>query len=215
MSETGILNRKAAFLFILCTAFACENPARGQAPAVTLQIELSNVVEYQIDVPDPSKWWSNPNVTPGSFSSPKCMGNQLIALGDIVAVNGQPAKGTYTSRGVVVCTTTTLNPSQPIADTGWNTLRYETYEILQNDGTPVGTIMTSGLNAGAPSPPGPAAGTQNFAIVGGTGAFFGVRGQKGGRNSALSGAVPPRLASIVSISTLNATGNHLGQIKCD
>jgi len=46
MSETGILNRKAAFLLILCTAFVYENPARGQAPAVTLQIELSNVVEY-------------------------------------------------------------------------------------------------------------------------------------------------------------------------
>jgi hypothetical protein len=35
-----------------------------------------------------------------------------------------------------------------------------------------------------------------FAVVGGTGAFFGVRDQEGGRNSALSGAVSPRLASI-------------------
>ena len=33
-------------------------------------------------------------------------------------------------------------------------MRYETYEILQSDGTPVGTIMTEGLNAGGPSPPG-------------------------------------------------------------
>jgi uncharacterized protein (TIGR03437 family) len=76
-------------------------------------------------------------------------------------------------------------------------MRDETYEILQSDGTtPVGTIMTFGLSSGMPSPPGPPAGARNSAITGGTGAFFGVRGQKGQRNALLSGAVPERTASI-------------------
>ena len=70
-------------------------------------------------------------------------------------MNGQPAKGTYISRGVGVCNTPTPAPTQPIADTMRNTIRFETYEILQTDGTPIGSIMTEGLNAGAPSPPGP------------------------------------------------------------
>jgi uncharacterized protein (TIGR03437 family) len=56
--------------------------------------------------------------------------------------------------------------------------------------------MTSGLSSGMPSPPGPPAGSKNSAITGGTGAFFGVRGQKGQRNGLLSGAVTERLASI-------------------
>lgn len=195
MAQSRRVKRKTQILLLLATA-TYWNPARGQTPATTLSIELQNVVEYQVDISDVSKFGTNPNITAGSFSGSKCLSNQLVALGDVVAVNGQPAKGTYTSRGVVVCTGLTANPSQPIADTSWNTIRYETYEILQSDGTPVGTVMTSGLNAGTPSPPGPSVGTQNFAIVGGTGAFVGARGQKGGRNSALNGAVTPRLASI-------------------
>jgi hypothetical protein len=59
----------------------------------------------------------------------------------------------------------------------------------------VGTVMTNGLNAGGPTPPGPAVGGQNYAIVGGTGAFLGARGQKGNASGAAS--PPIRLASIV------------------
>jgi uncharacterized protein (TIGR03437 family) len=84
-----------------------------------------------------------------------------------------------------------------ISDTTWNSKRDETFEILQSDGiTPVGTIMTIGLNSGSPTPPGPRAGNHNYAIVGGTGAFFGVRGQKGGANNRLSSPIPERTASI-------------------
>src|SRR5579862_8498611 len=76
-------------------------------------------------------------------------------------------------------------------------MRYETYEILQSDGTAVGTIMTQGLNVGGPSPPGPAAGSFNFAIVGGTGAFLGARGQTGNAAQGLGSAqIPIRAASI-------------------
>ena len=191
---------RAQILPILLAVVYC-NPARGQAPAVTLYIELQNVVEYQVDTSDLSKYGTDPNVTQGKALKGLgvgCAGVRLIGYGDIVSVNGQPARGTYANRGVGVCMSLTPVPGlNAIADTTWNSMRDETYEILQSDGiTPVGTIMTSGLHSGSPTPPGPPAGSRNSAITGGTGAFFGVRGQKGQRNDLLSGNVPERTASI-------------------
>lgn len=174
------------------------SPALSQSPA-TLKVEIQNLVEYQVDTPDLSKFGINPEITPPAdvIANGK-IGVGVLGIGDIIAVNGQPAKGTYTSRGVSVYTSTSPPSSHAIADTTRNTIRYETYEILQSDGvTPVGTIMTTGLNAGGPTPPGPAAGSLNFAIVGGTGAYLGARGQTGNAMQGLgSSAIPIRLASI-------------------
>ena len=51
---------------------------------------------------------------------------------------------------------------------------YDLYvEILQPDGTPVGTLMATGMFGGVTPPGAPVSGTgtgANFAIVGGTGA---------------------------------------------
>src|SRR5215471_11102857 len=174
------------------------NPARGQAPAATLKVELQDVVYYLVDTPDISKFGTNSNITPNIRVGCFLLGITDVALGDIVAVNGHPAKGTWVDRGMGLCLTPTPAPSQSIADTTRDSIRYQTYEILQNDGTPVGTIMTNGLNLGGPSPPGPPAGTQNFAIVGGTGAFLGARGVTSNAMQGLgNAAVPIRSASIV------------------
>ena len=55
--------------------------------------------------------------------------------------------------------------------------------------------MTNGLRVGGPSPPGFPAGTLNTVIVGGTGAYFGARGQTGNVNSTQAlgsaGITPP------------------------
>jgi hypothetical protein len=129
---------RKTILPILFAAVHC-HPAHGQAAATTLLVELQNVVEYQVDT-DISKFGTNPNITMGGINSSgaaPCLSVPIIAFGDIVAVNGQPAKGTYVSRGTAVCITPTPIPSKPIADTSWATIRYETYEILQSDGTPV------------------------------------------------------------------------------
>ena len=141
--------RKPPILAILFAAVCC-TPAPGQTPAATLYVELQNVVEYQVDTPDLSKYGTDPNVTPGKIAKGLgvgCAGVQLIGYGDIVSVNGQPARGTYANRGVAVCVTPTpvpgVNGSNAISDTTWPSMRDETYEILQSDGiTPVGTIMT-------------------------------------------------------------------------
>ncbi len=148
-----------------------------QPPAAILTIDVENVVEYQGDISDPSKFATNPNVTPsagvGAFSV-------NVVFGDIVAVNGQPAKGVYVGRPVGILLTTTPKPGQAIADTTHASLRSHTFEILKIDGTPIGTIMSSGLDGGLP-PPGapsnPVATRGNYTIFGGTGAFLGARGE--------------------------------------
>jgi uncharacterized protein (TIGR03437 family) len=67
------------------------------------------------------------------------------------------------------------------------------WEITQVDGTPIGTIMASGLTRGIPPPGAPLAQTgDNLTITGGTGAFLGVRGQVG-----VIDLGSPRQASVV------------------
>ena len=152
MSHRFFMRPRAATLAILFIALLYQNLARAQGNATTLMVELRNVVEYQVDTSDFSKWGTNPNVTPGSIGKGTgvgCVGVPLIAYGDIVSINGQPARGTYSSRGVAVCTNPTPTDSaHAIADTTWASIRYETYEILESDGvTPVGSIMVNGLHS--------------------------------------------------------------------
>jgi uncharacterized protein (TIGR03437 family) len=212
------MSRAARAISILIAA-SYVNPARGQTSPATLVVELQNVVEYQVDTTDLSKWGSSPNITQGSIAQGKgvgCAGVPIIGYGDIVSVNGQPARGTYAVRGTSVCMSPTPTPGAfTIADTTWNSRRDETFEILQSDGiTSVGTIMTIGLNSGSPTPPGPRAGNQNYTIVGGTGAFFGVRGQKGGASNQLSSSTPERTASITEDPSRRRQngGGHIASI---
>lgn len=209
--------RRAATLTmtVVLMAMYCGS-ALGQAPVATIYIELQNVVEYQVDTTDLSKLGTNPNITQGNINKGTgvgCVGVPLVGSGDIVSVNGQPARGTYATRGMAVCLSPTPTPGiQAIADTTWPSLRDEMYEILQSDGiTPVGTIMTYGFSSGTPSPPGPPAGSKNSAITGGTGAFFGARGQRGQRNPLLSGATFERVGSITEdpASRRRNGGGHL------
>ena len=106
----------------------------------------------------------------------------------------------------------TPNPGDPgaaIADTSRLAIREQTFEILKSDGTPVGTIMAFGLTGGTPPPGAPLAQTAaNLAIVGGTGAFLGARGQLG---EAASTAAPIRRASMEedpSFRRLNGGGGQ-------
>jgi len=67
-----------------------------------------------------------------------------------------------------------------IADVARSHIQDLIWEILQPDGTPIGTIMASGFARGVPPPGAPPEQTlDNLTITGGTGAFLGVRGQGG------------------------------------
>jgi hypothetical protein len=148
-------------------------------PPVILEIDIENYVQYFDDVGDPSKFATDVNerTTTRVFAA----FTATLHLADIVAVNGRPAKGTYINRSQLVRFNPTMTPGQAIADisrSGGPGL--QAFEILQPDGTPIGTIMTQWLVSGSPPPGSPAAiTTGNGAIVGGTGAFLNVRGQSG------------------------------------
>jgi hypothetical protein len=95
-------------------------------------------------------------------------------------VNGHPVKGTYVGVPFKLGLTPAPQPGQAIADTTAVSFRQESFQILGLDGVPVGSILTLGM-AGGPPPRGAPSVQANgdLAIAGGTGAFIGVRGQKG------------------------------------
>ena len=166
---------------LICIARYCS--AQGQtAPPTILVIDVDNNVEYQEDISDPSKYATNPAVTPSA--TPR---NFYVAtiIGDIVAVNGEPAKGTYIGRARSLYANVGT-PGAAVTDITRAAIREQIFEILKSDSTPIGTIVALG-DSGGPAPPGAPLAAQkgNWAIVGGTGAFLGARGQEGvGTNSA-------------------------------
>jgi hypothetical protein len=165
---------------------ACNLASAQQPPTVTVTVDLANVVEYQDDIYDPVKFAKNPNVTPSLGIGAAGVANFAVVtiIGDIVADNGQPAKGLYAGRTRVLNANPTPVPGQAIADVTRTAMREHIFEILQPDGTPVGTIMAMGFSGGNP-PPGQASTERaNWAIAGGTGAFLGARGQVEGTGSA-------------------------------
>ncbi len=159
-------------------------------PAAILAVDIENVVIYQQDAGDATKFASNPNIVP-----PPAIRNFLpvIWLADFVAFNGKPAKGTWTVRGTLLSRATAISAGNAIADSGASFFFDWVFDIRQVDGTQVGTIMASGWG-GATKPPGaPSSFVQaNVTVTGGTGAFLGVRGQ-GGQGGATD---PGRTASM-------------------
>jgi uncharacterized protein (TIGR03437 family) len=146
--------------------------AWAQAPrAVTLDIEWENSVGYLDDLPDPSKLVTSPGIA--TLNLRNFM--RFIAIADIISVNGKPAKGTWVLGGRLVQVFRSPMPGQAIGDLAVRGSMADIHlEILDNDGTPVGTIMTSGFTGGN-APPG-LPGFCNLAVIGGTGAFQGVTG---------------------------------------
>lgn len=157
---------------------ACCTTGQGQvSPPTILEIDIENQVQYYVDTSDLSKLATEPNVTPAVQARNF---RQALWIGDIVAVNGQPAKGTTVLHGLGVSLNTAPTPGQAIADTVRSSIFNQTFETLQADGTPIGTIMVSGVSVGSAPPGAPLSVTNgNNAIVGGTGAFLGARWPNG------------------------------------
>ena len=190
---------------------ACNLASAQQPPATTLTIDLGNVVEYQGDIYDVAKFARNPNTTPSAgLSSSGAVANFAVAtlIGDIVAINGQPAKGLFAGRSRVVNATPTPVAGQAIADVTRTAIRELIFEILQPDGTPIGTIMAMGFSGGTPPPGQPSTERANWAIVGGTGAFLGARGQAEG-GPAMCGGRAASMAEDPANRRIN--GGNVGQ----
>ena len=185
---------RLALLVMTLWVLGCWKAAPAQVtPATILQVDVENQVSYVEDTTDVARFATLPNVTPAAL--PKNLFTSVL-IGDIVAVNGQPAKGTIVFHLRRLGLTATPNPGDSIADIGRGTIEVAVIEIQTSDGTPVGSLMSIGLGgAGTPPPGAPLAQTQgNNAIVNGTGAFLGVHGLKG--QAVLPQAIPVRQASI-------------------
>ncbi len=194
MNLHTLLRGKTALAMALCAAACSQFSSAQVAPPVILQIDLTNNVLYFQDTSDISKYATEPNVTPLTASLRNFY--RVEGIADIVAVNGQPMKGTYANAAAATVLRTAPTPGQAIADTVRQAITVTTFEILKSDGTSIGTIVASGLFFGDAPPGSPsAAAGGNFVITGGTGAFLGARGQMSVA-AAAPGVVTQRNASI-------------------
>jgi uncharacterized protein (TIGR03437 family) len=151
--------------------------ASAQTPQPTiLTIEMENVVQYDENFINPQKNGTSTTMEVSNSNPATFFPSTYVT--DIVAINGRKVKGTTVGRQFWVGLNTNPSGSQAIADVN----RFQTMDIIleiqQADGTAVGTIVLSGVTGG-PAPLGaPKSGVNgNFAVVGGTGAFLGARGQ--------------------------------------
>jgi uncharacterized protein (TIGR03437 family) len=143
--------------------------------ATVLEVEIRNGVAYWDDVTDRPLLAT----APGMVSPAGRAFMRWVFIGDVVEVNGRAAKGSAVFQGTQLNLTPTARPGQTLADIARSALSEFRFEIQQADGTPVGSIMGFGINGGSP-PPGPirTGSANNNAVIGGTGAFLGARGQQ-------------------------------------
>jgi len=169
------INRAMLFLTASTLTWAAIGLAAAEQPQIsTLVIETDNVVTYVGDVTDPSKLALNAAATPPASTRAF---TESIIVGDVVKVNGKPAKGLWTSRGYAMGFSPTAATGFAIADTQ-NGLGECRWEIQTADGNLVGRFVEGGL---AP-----------HQLTGGSGIFFGVQGQQ----TTVQTVTPARRASM-------------------
>jgi hypothetical protein len=185
-------NWKTVLAAALCAAAFSQFIVAQVAPPTILQIDIENAVTYLEDTSDLSKFATSPSAV--TAAPPKNFGFG-VQIFDIVAVNGQPAKGTFTRSIRSTNLNTAPNPGQAISDTVRNNVLTDAIEILRSDGVQIGMIVAQGVGGGSAPIGGPLSITQgNSAIIGGTGAFLGARGQFGQSMTAQS--VANRMTSV-------------------
>jgi len=123
-------------LAISLFAFAACHQVLAQASATAnVTIDVANVVEYRGDITDITQFAGNPNITPtaevgnGPGQTPNFALNTVI--GDIVAVNGQPAKGLFAAGVRAAGANTNPPPGRAIADVNRTAIRENIFEICR------------------------------------------------------------------------------------
>lgn len=167
---------------ILILTFLSAEAVRARSEtAVALEIDVQNLVIYRHDVFDATRL-----ATQAGPVAPLPIRNFMYVtwIADVVAVNGTSAKGVAVAHGSFVA----LNPAPAagtgIADTANSFPSAWTFDILRLDGSPVGSIMAGGWTLGSRAAGSLAPGQGNLAVLGGTGFYFGIRGEGKMNNTA-------------------------------
>src|SRR5215471_2413933 len=124
-----MMTRNDATLIAAMLLFsACSNLGRAQTPPpAILEIDVENYVQYNEDTSDLSKFATDPNVT---TSVPPRNFEFFVQIADIVAVNGQPAKGTLSRNSRAFAFTPAPAAGQAMADTTRGAVSADAFEIL-------------------------------------------------------------------------------------
>jgi len=216
LNQEAILTMKiktiiAGLLFGLAMgALAPRAEAQQLGTPTILLIDERNGVNYNQDTSDVTKFATSSAIVPVSLMPAWTNGTGFL---DIYAINGQPVRGLHSYRFIKFgLSTATPTPGAAIADVARLSLINHVWEIQDTNGVAMGSIMGQGF-ANGPAPPGsPAAQlSANVSIVGGTGAFVGVRGTIGGTALPTGiSAVAQRQASVVedpAYRRVNGGGN--------
>src|ERR1044071_2003663 len=144
----GVLQATLGF----AVAFA-SSTCMAQVKPTTVQIDVNNFVLYNYDTFDTTQFGMNPAATNVMMKTY----NNHVSVGDIIALNGGPAKGTLLCTHVmfVLSPAATVGSMRAIADTSRAMIDDCSLEVLRSDGTPVGTIFIHGLFGGPPAPKAP------------------------------------------------------------
>lgn len=159
-------------------AAACQQASLGQGPVGSLlQIDVRDHTLYVLNDPDPAQLGKSLNAGPVP-GSPNTLYQSVIGIGDIVAVNGTPAKGTVFLRETTFPASSNFIPGQAIADISRGGFYEWTLELMNPDGSLIGSIRVSGMAGGGPGPPGAprVIARAGYIVMGGTGPFLGARG---------------------------------------
>jgi uncharacterized protein (TIGR03437 family) len=133
--------------------------AADQPMFSVITIETDNVVTYVGDIVDPSKLAL---LTSPATPSPTRAFAESITVGDVVSINGRPAKGLWQTRGFSMGYSPTAGPGFAIADAGEGGPGECKWAIFTPDGILVGRFQEGGLGV--------------HQITGGSGIFMGIRG---------------------------------------
>ena len=147
------MNRQFTILLYALILDASLVRGQTQPPSVILDMRAENRVVYVADTADVSKLASNPGST---TPIPLRTFANFLSIADITEINGRPFKGTWTIRGTQMNLSPTASPGQAVADTTRNNQAEAVFEILQPDGTPIGTLFALGVSSGNPAPGAPA-----------------------------------------------------------
>ena len=97
------------FAVVLCAAW-CKAAMGQAAPDTILKIDVENAVVYVYDTLDPSAYATVPNSAGPGQGTTRPTFTTSVSEGDIVAVNGKPAKGAFLGRQTAINLTTAPLP---------------------------------------------------------------------------------------------------------